>query len=340
MKRVKISAILCISFVCFSCARWPSAPSPESDLSEEKGTLLTSSVPTNWLTLIWSKTGNEIITAGASGINAVNVSTQAIRQIEPRGNVYQIQLSKDGNRIYYLLGPALWGGPEPLYKTSLDGKDRRLLLSGAWTAPFSLSSDSLIAHPGASGTSMFLYNESDSSDTFLADGYPITFSPDGKQLLYRTDSSLYSYSRASGAIQRISLPADFFFINKIRWDENGIRVLWRGNGLRSLYITNITTNETMKLLEYQPGVIPSNSYSVWSPDGGKIAYWSSQCVKSGGLLSCEISRLSLHVINISEKREILIAYANNVPEASIAFSPDGNRISYVLGDQIFAHGIP
>lgn len=208
MIRMKTFAILCIALTYSSCVKWPTEHSAETDLSEDRGTLVTSSIPTSWLTLIWSKNSDEIITASSSGILAVNVSNHTIRSIETADCVNYIQLSEDGNRIYYLLGEGISGGSEPLYRISLDGKDHQLLLQDLWTAPFSLSPDSLIANSGSSGNPIYIYDEHSKSNDFLVDGYPITFSPDGKQLLYDANSSWYICAIESRSIQRISFPKD------------------------------------------------------------------------------------------------------------------------------------
>jgi Tol biopolymer transport system component len=186
----------------------------------------------------------------------------------------------------------------------------------------------LIAHRGSSGGSIYLYNEGSKSNTFLSIGNPITFSPDGKFLLYSADSSLYTISIENRAMQRMSLPDEIFYINMMRWDENGIRVFYRGNDLKSYYITNITTNETTKLWEYKVGEYPNNLNFAWSPDGRKIAFWTRK-----------VSQCTLHVINIDERKETRIAYGNESYEASIVFSPDGKKIAYVLDSQIYTKDI-
>jgi WD40 repeat protein len=332
--------IICIALIFSSCLKFPTSSPTEPDLSEDRGILLTSEIPTNWSTLLWSRNTEEIIVAGEFGIKAINIASRAIRSIEGANAVFLIKLSHDGNKLYYLLGHTLAGGAEPLYKIFLDGKGRQLLLDNLCVAPFSLSSDSLIAHSGSSGGSLYLYDEGNTSNTFLTLGRPITFSPDGKFLLYSADSSLYTISIENRAVQRIPFPDDIFFINMIRWDENGIRIFYRGYDLWGYYVKNITTNETTKLWELKLGVeSPNNLNFAWSSDGGKIAFWTSKCIKSRGLFGCEVTQRTLHVINIDERKEIRIAYANNLFEASIAFSPDGKKIAYVLGSQIYTKDI-
>jgi Tol biopolymer transport system component len=331
--------IICIALVFSSCLKFPTSSPTEPDLSEDRGILLTSEIPTNWSTLLWSRNTEEIIVAGEFGIKAINIASRAIRSIEGANAVFLIKISHDGNKLYYLLGHTLAGGAEPLYKIFLDGKGRQLLLDNLCVAPFSLSSDSLIAHSGSSGGSIYLYNEGSKSNTFLSIGNPITFSPDGKFLLYSADSSLYTISIENRAVQRIPFPDDIFCINMIRWDENGIRIFYRAYDLWGYYVKNITTNETYKLWQLSGSDTPENLHFAWSPDGGKVAFWTSKCIKYKGLFNCEVSQCTLHVININERKEIRIAYANVSYEASIAFSPDSKKIAYVLGSQIYTKDI-
>lgn len=334
----KISLIVCIALSGFSCKLSPTEVQPEP-LPEDRGTVLTSQIPTSFVNLIWSRNTDEIITAGQSGIQAINITSFVQRSVESAGSVYYIKLSNDGNNLYYLLGNSL-GGDLPLYKISIAGKGRQLLLNHV-LSPFSLSSDSLIAHGLSSVGSIYLYNESSITDTFLTKGWhPLTFSPDSKQLLYM-DSS-YSYFRIyteNKVVQSIPFYQEYSHGGFFRWDMSGIQVIYSELG-DGWYVKNITTNETYKIT----GIDDGPQRFTWSPDGNKIAYWTSKCIKGQTWSGCQLSQDILHVLDVNTKKETLVAVHNvgqsdNYP-ASIAFSPNSAKLAYVLGSQIYTKNIP
>jgi len=333
----KISLIVYIALSGFSCKLSPTEVQLES-LPEDRGTILTSLIPTSFVNLIWSRNTDEIITAGQSGIQAINVTSFVQRSIESAGSVYYIKLFNDGNSLYYLLGNSL-GGDLPLYKISVAGKSRQLLLNQVLSR-FSLSSDSLIAHGVSSLGNIYLYNETSTTDTFLTRGwFPLTFSPDAKQLLYSDSSfSYFKISLENKVVQSIPFYQEHF-VGFFRWNMSGIQVIYSELGV-GWFVKNITTNETYKIT----GIDDGPQTFTWSSDGNKIAYWTSKCIKTSGWLGCALSQDILHVLDVNTKKETLVA-VHNVEESenfpiSIAFSPNNSKIAYALGSQIYTKNIP
>lgn len=171
----KIRIIFLIYFIV-SCSKSPTKPHPSENPIEDRGTLIFSDALATFSTLIWSKKTDEIITASNYGLRALNVSTHRMRPIVTKASIYHIQLSNDGNKIYYILGGSRKGGEvKPLGSISLDGSDQKLLLNKVYVTQFALSSENMIAY-NSSADSLCLYDNESKSSTFLSFGNPITFS--------------------------------------------------------------------------------------------------------------------------------------------------------------------
>ena len=353
---------------------------PGSGLPEERGVALTADEVSFDSHLVWSRDGREIFyLQRASGglppaIRAVDVSNKTTRTVDARYSGYNgLTLSADGSRLYFMArdDPSGLDLAFGLYRVFPDGERSALLakpidfLGVAFRGPpgFSLSPDNV--HAAYSGRdSLLVQNLDDGQRLFLAtSAEPQAFSPDGRRLLFTDwdpdwvpgDSPDYTdfiMDLDTGEKESVSLgPIRFgrrvarsIQLKAVRWDLVGIRVLyWRASGEFFIYDVSrgAETRLAFDLSQGGPGFA-----EAWSEDGGKIAFWSSACLRSSGFLfdyQCHESEDHLHVTAADGRGDKIVAVAYVADHAwagRAAFAPDGKRIAYILGGRIYLREVP
>jgi Tol biopolymer transport system component len=331
MKR-KFYLMICLGLIQISCGV------TEYGEEERRGTLITSQINTNWLNLVWSKTAEEIITCGNDGINAININTKEIRNLQ--GNsTFAIRLSDDGGTIYYLQGDAIQGGVEPLYSISLDGQNKRLLIDEVYVDCFCISPLGLyIAYTGLEEESVLIYNTENQSIRSLCNGIPKVFSPDGKKLICATfmgaNPEYFIIDIETESVTPLSLVSLGIdenygsYIVTFRWLETGIYVLYSLGEPELFYVHNYTTDNNIFSWKVNDGGLFLN----WTDDAEKIAYWRSKA-------SSNTFNNTLYVIDLNLGKVRDVVFAKDQVVCNIAFSPDKKHIAYVLGSSIYMTNI-
>jgi len=348
---------ICRSIICLFCLVGFSCQS-KPDLSEDRGNEIT---PAGELDapqeMVWSKAGDEVFYLslppnGQYAVRARNITTKAARLIDGRNRQYAaLTLSHDGSKLFYLAHD-YQARDLGLFRISTDGLNLERLIGNVKTLfppvqpSFVLSSDEIhLAYVAEASDSLFVYNLVDKSGTFLAHGSPMTFSPDGKQLLYAESregspsSDHFIFSPGTGAKQPISFGLDpqRQHLYLTRWDGDGIRIFYRGEDVRFYFVRDVTTGTVSKVWEQDYGV-PISPHFSWSPDGSRISAWTSKCLVSRGFLDCEVTQFSLHVINANGQNARVIAYGNDNGGATAFFS-DGKQIAYSFGFKMYVRSI-
>lgn len=308
----------------------------ESEEEERRGTLITSQINTNFLNLIWSKTSDEIITGGDNGIKVIDINTKEIRTIM-NSSTFAMQLSNDGETIYYLQGSSLQGDVEPLYNISLNGQNKELLIDEVYVDCFCVCPQGLyIAYKGDTSQdvdSVLIFNTQNRSNRFLCIGVPKVFSPDGKQLICSSfmgaNPEYFIVDIETSVSTPLSLEPlgidEYYhsFIVTFKWLDNGIYILYSLGDPEIFYVHNFTTGVRAYSWE-----IPSfgTMFFCWSNDASKVAYWRWD--NTYNRLFVADSK------GISEE-----ALTNEHYVCNITFSPDNEHIAYVIGNSIYMKNI-
>jgi Tol biopolymer transport system component len=340
-----------IGFVILQLACSKKSPT-RPDLSEDRGIALTEKDEQVSIDkVVWSADGQEIFYVssqsggGSSRVRAVKVTDKSKRIIGGGNNAFWLHgLSPDGKYLYYAAAPS--NDNPGLFRVPTNGQNAELLIGdlaviGSEPACALSTDNRSIAYTSLRGEvdSLFIFDTANRSKRFYAVGLPVTFSPDGKQLLfYKTFwyDSLYTVSLDNGSIQLISRDptAAAYKLWMIRWDSQGIRILLSGAGT---FIRNITTGATTTVFSGNP----SGGFVGWSADGNKFAYWSTRDIL--GPANAFYQEYSINLIDLNSNQPIRVAYGNNATGRSgglgaMAFSPGSKRIAFVF-DEIYLKDI-
>jgi Tol biopolymer transport system component len=333
---------LCLAALSLSCQTPnPTEPTP----AEDRGIFLASGVDRGVSELVWSKSGDYIYYSNSSySIQSVRISDKSTRLLDERRST-SLTLSSDGNYLYYL---AMSNWPEcDLFRINLTTQTPEPVVSHVqfqFDATYIVSPDNSHVAYLSSDSSLYVLDLATMVSRRMAVGTPLTFSPDGKEIVYREYPIRYSptyniLSWDSGVTRSISTglgDGDLCDIRLLRWDDKGIRILYNAVDYDA---RNLSTSTTVRIWIVQSPESPENMHYAWALDGKTIALWTWRCVKGLHLQSCDLAQNSLHVVDIDAQRERRIALGNSsgasLPTGGIAFSADGRRIAYVLGSEIY-----
>lgn len=361
-------------------------PAPRSpELPEDRGVALTADEVSSISWLVWSRDGREIFyqqsalwtvegQARPPAIKAVDVSNKTTRTVDAQYADYiGLDLSADGETLYFMAHDDPFGGGLGLYSVSVDGEQSALLakpvdlLGVTFRGPpgFSLSSDNVhVAY--SSGNSLFVHNVDDNQRLLVAtSAEPQAFSPDGRRLLFTEwdpdwvpegppEYTDLIFALDTGEKEPVSLGPTRTgqrFVNRIRlkavrWDVIGIRVLYR-RIFAEAFIYDVSRDaETRPAFGLREGEKGTWFAEGWSEDGSKLAFWSTACLRrsAGSFLgyTCYESETHLHVTDADGQGDTIVAVAyvdEDISSGRAAFAPDGKRIAYILDGRIYVQGI-
>ena len=347
--------LVCLAVVQLSCSKdKPSEPTEVdvSTLPQDRGTKIVTFVSgyaPHTYGLIWSKNTNELIWADGKVLKALNLQSYSTRVIDDSAYMSiptwsrQVRLSDDGTELYYVQATA---EGRSLFCVSLDGENRQLLLDKV--TEFCLSPTNRHIAYKTDGDSILIYCRDDSSKIFVSTGYPKTYSPDGKKLLYRSETGCFIFTLESQISELLPLDIDHNRISNFYWGENGICIIYleeaawhKGKGI----IRNISINDT--LFTWDPWV---SEYLVnfpcrftWNSEGNKVACWRVEELEVA-LWPGEQGyyQHNLQLIDIASKTNTRIAYGHCEEDdpGAIAFSPDNSKIAYILDWAMYMRDLP
>lgn len=166
--------------------------------------------------------------------------------------------------------------------------------------------------------SIFVYDLVKGTDSLVARGALVTFSPDGTELLYRTidTNAYYRVSLSTGAI--VPVTAISQSNDAVAWTPIGIQYISEGR----LY--NVTTGKSMP--------INDNIALTWSSDGNLVAGWTNWC----NSFACTDQRQVLTMANWSSGQVTVIARDSCAGTlGAVAYSPDNRTIVYSVCGQVY-----
>jgi Tol biopolymer transport system component len=335
--------------------------------------------------LVWSRDGREIFYQQRAGhrldpqarpaaIKAVDVSNKTTRTVDAQYSNYDgLALSADGTRLYFAASEDDSSDVDlgrGLYSVSVDGEDPVLLawpVNSVWRPPgVPLSPDNIhVAYSG--GDSLFVHNVANDQRLFLAtSAEPLVFSPDGRRLLFTDwdpdwvpggppEYTDLIFDLDTGEKEPVSLGptrsgrrfSTGIHLKAVRWDVNGIRVLYWRLFEREYFIYDVSRGvETRLAFDLREGETGTGFVEAWSEDGSKLAFRSSACLRrsSGSVFgyTCYERETHLHVTDADGRGDTIVAVAyvgGNVWTGRAAFAPDGKRIAYIIGGRIYMQEI-
>jgi len=179
----------------------------------------------------------------------------------------------------------------------------------------------------------------------------LAFSPAADQLFYLAGASERSTGGGSGLVFDLATGAattktwDLGYNPLVDWDAAGLRLAAAGPDGR-YEVVNLDTAERVRL---PAASNPEQLTDIWSPDGGRIAYWTTACLESCGLFSCCAGKtqheLLMADVTTGQVRRIAAAGDLTIPNGlawiygGISFSPDGTRIAYAIDGRIHVRDI-
>ena len=297
---------------------------------ENRGELL-ATVDGGASRLAWSSDGTQLVFATKT-LNAVNVSTHTVRQLDQSPSINILDLCSAGARIYFASAVTLPGSTEPNFRVSRVNPTAgaaEILLTNPWGG-----SDRVLVSDDerflvANG---LLYDVQAATQITLPGGRPIGFSPDGTQLLYyqsQTGSSTESptlISTADGSSsQTLHSPSSFY--SGHRWEGNSPQLIdfVLDNGTLRLFEIDGVTGVTRDLAQFGanpsfPTILP---LATWSADNRTLGVW----VQQG---SGESRTTNLYVIRSGSAPAVVANLTTSlyVGVGPPVFSRSGNSVGY------------
>jgi hypothetical protein len=311
--------------------------------TENLGVLLVSDVSSDYYIFanpVWTRDGGELVYVGAptsgtgySALHAVNISTQAVRQLVASEFITKVVRSGAGERIYF--GSALTSNPN--FRASrvhpLSGAVENLVTTDVANDFMEVSADERFL--------VFdrrLFDLQTGGQRTLPPGTPFGFSPDGTQLLYyeaqpgTSISAPTLISTADGSSQTLHSTGYFHLAH--RWEGNSPQLLMTESnfiGGRSNYTYRISeidglSGATHDIAQFST-TDSQNPYSVnWSADGRTLALWIHQ-----GEIADGTSRTNLYIIRTGNAPTLVATATPSFevgPPGPPVLSPSGNSVAY------------
>ena len=198
---------------------------------------------------------------------------------------------------------------------------------------------------GAQANGTFAFVDGDSLKFASADGTAITsrlsmptgasaiaWSPDGTQLVYRTDESAPSIVVLSADGKRSVTVASGVGVadgDPIAWAPDSRRLAFTGmaNGLGNITIVN-ADGTGLQVLDQASSIAPVERFDpAWSPDGGWIAFFSPEANGYVGLYLVHPDGTGMQRLQVSPPNPDIL-------DMSWAPDPTENRLAYVTGGYV------
>jgi len=350
---VRVAASVAVPLVGTSCVDFDGFD--HGPVTEDRGPQLASNASSNDSTpVVWTVDGSELVylasdpTSGVQSLVAVRLDSLEQRTLDraPSSGT-ALARSADGSALYFvgLASDTAGDDTEPSYelREAISGRsiatesqphgavlvlspDGRRLLYSAEQGDLVLDLEegiSLVTSCGVPGS-----NEAG----------PV-FSPAGDQLLCRSSSDsnggggeLVTVDVATGDSQALTgvWPETDLAPHAARWDADGVELAgWTRNppGIR---IANPSTSWVFSMAGLNGGRATALGLYEYSPDGGMLAFWVTECLASEGFLSCSLTESRLTVLDLGTGVAQTVA-SGEPPVGTIAFSDDSHQIAYQYG---------
>jgi hypothetical protein len=298
--------------------------------------------------MAWSSSSQELYSQGGLNLVAIDVVAGTPRVVEEPSrfiNYYgfgQIIASPDGAQLYYSLNAP---HAATLYVRQLAG-GQTVQIGAASIIGGSVTPDSKQLLYLGDNDSLFAYTAATGRARFVRSGCRAiqATSPDSREVLCRAANPPGTFERVSiadgTASSVVELPA-LEEIVLVRWNSDGIRVLHR-RGLE-YYVSNVQTGATARVLADSGGIVSGyGSQFDWSRDGKTLALWRWHCLRSTGLLSCDIQEglTLLDVTTFAAKQVATVNVRSGTTVSAPLLSPDGRRVAYKAAGTIYVKDVP
>jgi hypothetical protein len=341
------------SFIAACDVRSPTNPNVE--LEEQPGTPVigAESIPSG-ATLLWSPDGDELYFEAADGsVRAVTIGIPGSRTLDSPRERGELTTAHSGGAVYFVAnrtsqGATVFrvegGAAEVLTDrappTSVLGQaDGRLVLGGP---------EDRIAAYIVAPDSLFIADLATEARTFIVDGCErvVAFAPDSDRLICRTEGPRASGYAEVDIAQRSLMPRQLLAGNTtiriVRWDEQGLRVLF--TAANRFQVFDVVSGSASPLWVPPTGSGPrvlDFLHYAWSGDGSRIAYWVHECLILDRVGQCEFGQSILYLVELATNTGKVAAVVHGERGAEqIVLDRSGRAAAWVFDGRLYHRIIP
>lgn len=298
--------------------------------------------------LSWSKVTDEIVFAQSDlSLVAIGAATKQLRTISTDPSLSGAECSPDGAFLYWndlVLDSTGTHADISILRQPLAGGAPTTLANRA--AVFSVSpGDSVVAYlafsSGAGEDSLVLLRPGRGDRRHLGSGFPLAFSPNGRELFCRTQNAVqfldyWRLDAVSGDSTAVAVPLPIDArMPVVDWNPRGISVAYDRDNVRSLTVYNASTATTE--LSFATTDTLLDGEVAWSHDGAKLAFMT-HAIRTDGSAHGSTRTTSLWIADLTTGHAGRLFVADDHASGSIfvlgpahlAFSPDDAWVAYVM----------
>jgi hypothetical protein len=335
-----------VAIAAVGCTRESTSPvAPDDpDTPETHGHLIYSSSGTSLHSLAWSSHTDRIYCVDGTRLLEIDPASGAVRTLSDQ-SAFAV-MAPNGRALYYADRASRY--LTEVVRFDLETEQVTPVANASHGLPVVSNRDDLVAYARHQDYALVIATTTGSNPEVVAPrGYPLTFAPDGRQILY----SLYPTYAGSIQVPWRVLDLDAGSVREVACDVPGTRLgdpHWSAAGIA---IASVVPAEGLVTLWLRTGILDQPIVSVsdiiddqsasWSPDGARFAFltYTAYTASDRRLTAWMVELATSRVHQVAQGLDPLPApdpiAPSLLPSNEATLSPDGRNLAYTSAGRIF-----